>query len=432
MLLRHRILDRLGRRLIPHPLPLRLAFWDGDAVDFAPTPVVTVTMLTPRVGRMMLTGNLNKLCDAYVSGELTVDGSIQDILRVGMDFARQVERSPLLGGLAKIFALTPRHSRAKDVADIGYHYDVANEFYRLWLDRNMIYSCAYFRTGEEDIHTAQEQKLDHICRKLRLKENERFLDIGCGWGGLVRWAAKHYGVTATGVTISARQYDYAREWMAREGLDKRVEIRYQDYRDIPGEECFDKISSVGMYEHVGLANLPIYCSILARLLKAGGAVLNHGIYAIDRGGRSSAPDSNFIERHVFPGGAVPDLPAIISYMTRSGLETTDVEDLRPHYARTLLMWLRRLEAKQGEAQNIAGAERYRIWRMFMGGMAFAFDHGWISVAQLLAYKPAGGTMAARPWTRECQYNCERNPPLSAPLDWDMLGVPEHSSEVCCG
>src|SRR5690348_15159077 len=212
MTIRRRLLDYVRSRLGDDSLPLRLVFWDGDRFDFAVEPSVTITFHSRAPMKKLLRGDFGGLGDAYVAGDLTVDGAIEDILHIGVTLAERLGKSSTVNRLARAARFIPlRHSRRKDAADIGYHYDVSNDFYRLWLDRHMVYSCGYFRTGTEDIDTAQEQKLDHICRKLRLQPGERLLDIGCGWGGLLRWAARHYGVTGVGITLSHRQYEYARQ-----------------------------------------------------------------------------------------------------------------------------------------------------------------------------------------------------------------------------
>jgi cyclopropane-fatty-acyl-phospholipid synthase len=280
----------------------------------------------------------------------------------------------------------------------------SNDFYRLWLDRNMVYSCAYFRTGAETIDEAQEQKLEHICRKLRLETGERLLDIGCGWGGLLRWAALHHGVKSLGVTLSEQQVEFAHRWLGSEGLLGRAAPRLADYRDIPIDASFDKVVSVGMYEHVGLQNLPNYFGTAAGALRPGGILLNHGIVATDPEGRAQGPvGGDFIDRYVFPGGELPHLARVLKEVARAGLEPVDVEDLRPHYVRTLQLWVQRLEARAEAAIAVAGPERCRIWRMYMAGITHAFERGWLSVVQVVAYKawPTGPT--TRPWTRDHQH-----------------------------
>jgi cyclopropane-fatty-acyl-phospholipid synthase len=237
-----------------------------------------------------------------------------------------------------------------------------------------------------------------------LKPGDRLLDIGCGWGGLLYWAAQHYGVTGVGITLSERQCDYARQWIAAGQLAGKVDIRLQDYRDLRSHEQFDKIVSVGMYEHVGLRNLSCYFSTVKQLLRPGGAFLNHGIFATDAGGRAQGPPgAEFINRYVFPGSAVPHLSRAIFEMARAGLEFADAEDLRPHYARTLMHWTRRLEAHRDQAILAGGGQRYRIWRVYLAGMAQAFERGWLSIAQVLAFRPAQSGTAYRPWTRGYQY-----------------------------
>ncbi len=416
--LRQRLLNHLVCR-IGKPLALRLVFWDGKTFDFGATPVVTVTLATPRLAGMMMRGDLDALCDAYVAGDILVDGTVQDILTCGIEFAEAIGRLPFLPQLAKIGRMLPAvRTRKQDAANVRFHYDVSNDFYKLWLDSGMIYSCAYFRDGREDIDRAQQQKLDHICRKLQLQQGDRFLDVGCGWGGLVLWAVKKYGVTGLGATISPSQGDYAQSLAKREIVaGGRAEFRLQDYRDIAGAGSFDKIASVGMYEHVGLCNLQAYFNQMTRLLKPAGTLLNHGIFLPNVDGKARGPRVEFIGRHVFPGGELPTLPEVMRCILQAGLEIADFEDLRPHYVRTLSLWLSRLEAKKQEAIQLAGAERYRIWRMFLGGMAYAFDAGWLSVGQIVAYKPDASRAGWRPWSREHQYNTSRQPTLAARLNW---------------
>lgn len=417
------MLEFLRDRLAGEDLPVRMTFWDGEAFDFAPEPIMTITLRSRRILRLFLTGDMGRLAEAYVQGEIGVEGRLQDVLRLGIRIAERVGRSPLLRRLGAVAAHRPRfrHSRARDARAIGYHYDVSNDFYALWLDRRMIYSCAYFRTGEEDIDAAQAQKLAHICAKLRLADGDRLLDIGCGWGGLLIWAAQHHGVRGVGVTLSRAQAELAEARVAEAGLRGRVEIRLQDYRDIPGAACFDKVVSVGMVEHVGTANLPAYFAAIARLLKPGGLLLNHGITTADRRGHTQGPPGGeFIDKLVFPGGELAHVSCVLFEIASAGLEMLDVEDLRPHYPRTLLHWVRRLQNAEPAAIAAAGAERYRIWRLYMAGMAYAFDAGWLGVAQVLAAKPAPDGPASRPWTRGYQYQAGAGVPLAGRLDWGDL------------
>lgn len=308
MNLRKRVLELLARRL-DRPLPLRLSFWDGEDYEFSSAPAVTVTLKTPRCARLMLTGNLDRLCDAYVSGEVKVEGAMRDILSVGLEIAGLIDRFPLATRLMRVVARSSpkRHSRAEDAKQVQWHYDVSNDFYELWLDRYLIYSCAYFRDGTEDIDKAQRQKLDHICRKLRLEPGDRFLDIGCGWGALLCWAALRHQIYGVGVTVSRCQFDRARGMVSRNGLNSKVDIRFQDYRDIDEAGAFDKIASVGMYEHVGLSNLQAYFDHIAKLLRPGGQLLNHGILSAERGWEGQRPQCGFLRPACFSGRRHPDI-----------------------------------------------------------------------------------------------------------------------------
>ncbi len=422
MSLRRRFLGRLGDRFDGEPPSLRIRFWDGESFDFAAAPRVTIVLRRRRLMRRFLTGDIGGLARAYVRGEIEVEGRLQDVLDTGIGIAERLGRSRVLRGLSRLAAHRPfRHSKARDTAAIAYHYDVSNDFYRLWLDRQMIYSCAYFSSGEEDLDTAQQQKLDHICGKLRLAPGQRLLDIGCGWGGLLCRAAQHHGIEGVGITLSDQQFAYARERVAALGLARQVEIRRQDYRELEQSAGFDRIVSVGMYEHVGIANLPRYFAIISRLLRPGGLALNHGITATQRDGQAQGPPGGeFIDEFVFPGGELPHISRVLYEIAGAGLEILDMEDLRPHYPPTLLHWVRRLDTAREAAIAAAGVERYRIWRMYMAGMAYAFDRGWLSVCQTLVQRPRADGPAPRPWTRAYQYRPEPAPPLSHAPDWGEL------------
>jgi len=278
---------------------------------------------------------------------------------------------------------------------------VSNDFYALWLDPRMVYSCAYFENPDVSLEEAQLRKLDLICRKLDLRPGERLLDIGCGWGGLIIHAATHYRVYADGVTLSEKQLDWTRRLIEENGLQDRVTVRLADYRELKREEAYDKAVSVGMVEHVGRKNLGVYFQQVAGLLKRGGLFLNHGI------GRGAVPwtnqDDGFIEHYVFPDTDLPPIEMMLEVAAGTGLEIRDVESLREHYALTLRHWVRRLEARHAEALRNVDEATYRIWRLYMAGSAHNFDLGSLSVYQTLLAKltPEGKSQA--PPTREKWY-----------------------------
>jgi len=273
-----------------------------------------------------------------------------------------------------------RKSLARDRAAVRHHYDVSNRFYRLVLGPSMVYSCAYFVTPDDTLEAAQDRKLDLICRKLRLAEGERLLDIGCGWGSLLIHAASRYGVRGVGVTLSEPQARLARERVAHAGLEDQVEIRVQDYREI-ADRAFDKIASVGMYEHVGRYELGRYVGAVWNLLRPGGLFLNHGITRLTR--HRPEPDP-FISRYVFPDGELHPVTDIMSAMEEANLEIRDMESLREHYPLTLRRWVANLDANREAAIAEVGAQRERVWRLYMLGSALGFEAGEISVHQVLA------------------------------------------------
>ena len=400
MLLESRLKKVIGRLRANASLPVAIELWNGERYELSPAPTVTLRIPSASALRYFDNPDLAKLGEAYVEGHVDVEGPIGDALRAAEGFSRQLGeakkgRLPLLRNL---------HTRKTDAASIQYHYDVSNDFYALWLDRNMVYSCAYFKTGDESIDVAQEQKLDHICRKLRLRPGEKLLDIGCGWGALVRWAAKHYGVDATGITLSHNQHALANRRIADDGLGARCRVLLQDYRDVPGEGVYDKISSVGMFEHVGLKNLPLYFRKIHSLLREGGLVMNHGITSVDPESRSVGLGAgDFIGKYVFPHGELPHVSLVLKEMARAELEVMDVETLRQHYARTLWHWSERFEANLDAARRHAGDKRARIWRAYLAGCAHAFEQRWVSIHQVLAVKSADPKAKALPWTRAWIY-----------------------------
>ena len=396
-----RVLSMLERRLRDMQAPFNVRLWNGRALaPSAPSPV-TLTVRSPQALMNLVNPSLGKLAKSYVEGEIDLEGNFRDVLRVGESL---VAREHSIYDARHHAWKWWRHSRAADRRSIQHHYDVGNDFYALWLDRNWVYSCAYFKQPEDSLDLAQEQKLDHICRKLMLKPGDRFLDIGCGWGGLVLWAVSRYGVTALGVTLSRGQYEHARARIQELGLADRCEVRLQDYRDVSDSERFDKIASVGMFEHVGKRNLGTYFDKIQRLLRPGGLVLNQGITTNSlQDAQLGGGVGDFVDEYVFPGGELIHVTAVIEEMSRQGLEVWDAECLRPHYAQTLWHWVDRLEAQRDVARAIVGEKRLRTWLIYMAGSAHAFTRGWISVYQLLGIKMQPDGTAAYPATRAHVY-----------------------------
>ena len=380
-------------------IPLRILLWNGRQFDLSPSPSVIVRIPGPTALRYFLSPDLNRLGEAYVEGHITVEGPVHEVFRVAEAFARTVSGAERVG----LRCLVP-HSRTKDRKAIEHHYDVSDDFYRLFLDRSMVYSCAYYRSESDDLDRAQENKLDHILTKLMLKPGERLLDIGCGWGALILRAATKFGAHALGITLSRNQYEHVQQRIRAEGLEDRCEVRLQDYRDVPQESPFDKIASIGMFEHVGLKNLPTYFQKIGQLLRDGGVVLNHGI-------TSSDPDSRwigmgagqFIDRYVFPHGELPHISLTLKEMAAAGFEVTDVESLRLHYARTCHEWASRLSANSDKAAAAAGEKRLRIWQVYLAGCAYGFAHGWMNVYQVLACKAGTEQPHPLPLTRDYIY-----------------------------
>jgi cyclopropane-fatty-acyl-phospholipid synthase len=399
MPLESRIEKFIGELKSRAQLPLAIELWNGKRYALADATTVTVKVPSAEGLKYFRRPDLATLGEAYVEGHVDVEGPIAETLRL-------VERLAHLSGArpGKLPLLRRLHNSKRDAEAIRYHYDVSNEFYALWLDRQMVYSCAYFSSGEEDLETAQERKLDHILRKLRLAPGERFLDIGCGWGALAMRAAQQYGADATGITLSKNQFELANERIRAAGLQARCRVLLQDYREVPGEGVFDKIASVGMFEHVGLRNLPEYFAIMRRLLRDGGVAMNHGITAVDPDSRwVGLGGGEFIDRYVFPHGELPHLWRVVREMAVAGLEVMDVETLRLHYAKTLWHWSERLEANLARARALAGERRMRIWRAYLAGCAHAFEQHWVTIHQVLAVKCNDPRRRVLPLTRDYIY-----------------------------
>ena len=382
---------------------LRVVLPDDATIDFGRPARVVLRVIDPALLADMAAPSLALLGDAYIDGRLEIEGNLLEALPIG-------ERMIEAGGSSvaqRAMQAWRRHRRGEDRSAIRHHYDVGNAFYRLWLDERMVYSCAYYRDSGSTIDSAQVAKLDHICRKLALVPGERFLDVGCGWGALPIHAAQNYGVHAVGITLSENQADLARERVMQHGLADRVEILVLDYRDLPrrfGADAFDKAASVGMFEHVGLRNQSSYFSAVAAVLRDRGVFLNHGITSADVASRPVGSGiSDFIGRHVFPHGELPHLHLAVHEMSAAGFEVVDVESLRPHYARTLAEWYRRLDARSAEAARLVAGPTLRTWLVYLAGCSYGFEQGWINVYQLLGSRQATPGLTRLPMTRDWIY-----------------------------
>jgi len=401
-MLQAQLFNLFEQRLRGMGLPVNVEFWTGKRVSLGDFPKVKLVLRRPAALKALARPGLGKIGRAYVEGDIDIDCDIHDLVEFAASLCgpQQVDLKKRDSDDWKWWW----HTRLFDRRAINYHYDVSNEFFALWLDRQRVYSCAYFRKPDDSLELAQQQKMDHICRKLNLQRGERLLDIGCGWGALIFRAAEQYGAHATGITLSEQQFAHVQEEIRARNLADRCEVRLLDYRDVPEDLPFDKITSVGMFEHVGKKKLAGYFAKIYRLLKPGGLVMNHGLTSAGLHSGGLSPDvADFIEHYVFPGGEIPHLSKEIELMAQENLECLDVECLRPHYAKTLWHWVERLDAHRDEARALVGEKKYRTWRIYMAGYALAFQRGWVSVNQVLAGRPLRDGSLSTPLTREHVY-----------------------------
>jgi cyclopropane-fatty-acyl-phospholipid synthase len=397
--------ERLRKRL---DLPLLVRWGEGASLRLCGpelAPRVTIDVRDSAGAMALLAPSLDNLGRAYVEGHLDVTGAAPDIIDLAHRLAEAGDAGQSRPGwmrrAAHKMADAVSHTRAADRQAIQYHYDVSNDFYAQWLDPAMVYSCAYFEQGGETLAQAQEKKIDHILAKLQLQPGQRLLDIGCGWGALALRAAQKFGARCVGITLSQNQFDLASERVRAAGLQGQVEIRLQDYRDAQGP--FDRITSVGMFEHVGLKNLAAYFRVIHDLLAPGGWAVNHGITSTDPdNGETSHGGGRFIDQYVFPQGELPHIGTVLATLQAGGLEPFDIESLRRHYARTLQCWSQSFEAAADRLKSMVAEKTWRIWRMYLVGSQWAFEHDEVSIFQVLCRR-AGQPAATLPWSRRWMY-----------------------------
>jgi cyclopropane-fatty-acyl-phospholipid synthase len=375
--------------------PFTVEFWDGTRLPANGEGGPTFYVRSPRAAAHLLRapGQLG-LGRAYVSGDIEVDDMDGVIALLdswkppaleGGDKARLLLAAARAAGLtlpprppaAELRPSGRRHSKERDARAVRHHYDVSNEFFALFLDDSMTYSCAIWGEGAQTLEEAQEEKLEMVCRKLELKEGERVLDVGCGWGSFPLWAATRHGARVVGITLSEPQAEKARQRAETAEVADRVEIRVMDYRDLAGER-FDAIASIGMVEHVGAANIDVYARTLAGLLEPGGRLLNHGIARLRHTDVEAGP---FSERYVFPDAAPLHLSRVLLALERAGFITRHVEEFGSDYAETLRHWARRLDENIDEAVRLAGPERVRVWRLYLRAARNGFEKGFTSIYQ---------------------------------------------------
>jgi cyclopropane-fatty-acyl-phospholipid synthase len=412
--------------------------WDGTLLGGGANPCADFSLDIKRRGalrRMLLPPSELSIVESFISGDIEVEGNLESAMDLGDAIGNRIQS---LGGFARLIPkvltlprdddtpplsesryarslrlLTPAGRRSTE-PEIQFHYDVGNDFYALWLDPSMLYTCAYYRKESDDLSTAQLNKLDHICRKLRLRPGERLLDIGCGWGGLVMHAAEHYGVDATGITLSAAQSVYAQKCIAERGLGDGCRVQMLDFRDLPANARFDKISSIGVTEHVPENRQPAYFARAFQALEPAGLFLNHCEVSIraarqsnrigDRISRWLWKRDQFIDKYVFPDARLVSLASVLASAEGAGFEVRDVESLREHYIMTLRAWLRALEKRKIEAIKRVGERTYRVWRLYMSAGAYSFRIAGINIVQTLLSKPAPDGRAGIPLTREDLYD----------------------------
>jgi cyclopropane-fatty-acyl-phospholipid synthase len=421
--------------------------WNGlvEEPDNGPASFTLVLRHPGALRRMFTPPTELNLAESYLRDDCDIEGDIEHATLLGDEIARRLKPKRVLARLAALLLRLPakggkdlrvdggsrtygggkplpaflrlphyvlRHTRRRDADAVRFAYDASNPFYQLWLDEHMQYSCGYFRTGREDLDQAQREKLDLICRKLRLRPGHRVLDIGCGWGGFLRYAAEHYGITGYGVSVSAPQVEWANADFARRGLADRVRVEVADYRDVPVDGTWDRVTVIGMIEHVGVANVPRFYARMHGFLKPGGLFLNHLIVSLHEpparsgevgSGRVLRQHNAFMQKYIFPDAEMPTISEIVGSAERVGFEVRDVESLREHYATTFRHWRRRMEARADEARALVGDEAYRAFRLYMAAFPPRFEGRWSGLSQVLMSKPLADGRTLLPRSRDDIY-----------------------------
>ena len=373
-------------------MPVTVNYWDGSSETYGEgTPEVTVTFKEAIPMREITKNASIALGEAYMDGKIEIDGSIQKLIESAYESAESFFNNSKF----KKFMPKQSHSEKKSQQDIQSHYDVGNDFYKMWLDPTMTYSCAYFKHDTDTLEEAQIHKVHHIIQKLNPQPGKTLLDIGCGWGTLMLTAAKEYGLKVVGVTLSQEQYNLVAQRIKDEGLSDVAEVRLQDYREL-GDETFDYITSVGMFEHVGKDNLAMYFERVNHYLKADGVALLHGITR-QQGGATNG----WLDKYIFPGGYVPGMTENLQHIVAAGLQVADVETLRRHYQRTTEIWDKNFNAKRAAIEEKMGVRFTRMWDLYLQACAASFQSGNIDVMQYLVTK--GASSRTLPMTRKYMY-----------------------------
>jgi len=372
-----------------------IEFWDGDSITIGDKPKFILKLKSLSGAKKILRDGYLGFGESYMNGDVEIENDLQELLRLGISIDFDGVQMPSWQKI-RFFILSLLNSDTAKIApkNISYHYDKGNEFYELYLDKTMTYSCAYYRNGNDSLEEAQLNKYEHICRKLLLNRGESILDIGCGWGGMLIYAAQKYGVIGTGITLSKNQYEYAGNKIKELSLQDNIKILYKDYRELSGK--FDKIVSIGMFEHVGKKFIPVFVKKISSLLKREGLGLLHTI-----GKDAPSPIDPWTSNYIFPGAYLPVLDEILSEMGKNGFSILDVENLRLHYAKTLDQWAENYESNVEKVKKMFDDKFVRQWRLFLNGASAGFKYGMSCLYQILFTKGLNNTL---PTTRSHIYN----------------------------